>query len=456
MFRFFLSMRYMRARRTNWIGVAGIFVAVGALILILSIMTGFLDQSRIYLRGDLSDVVITPLFGRDIEPGVRPDRDPAQALEILRADEAVSGASAQLLWYGMLVPPRGESVITDPLARSLVLVSFVGVDIPDEFSVTDLGQNLRREARNGTAMPPTDPDDPFALPLRYSPDGRPADPVILGVQLASTWKLRIGDEIELATGTMDPDTGAFQEAVNRRVVVVGTFTSEHNEQDLQRIYMKRENLASWLGRTDSYSQIAVKLHDYERDHQSFRARMGNELYTAGYLHAPGAFSWQISTWEDARKGMLAAIENERALLGVMLGLVLLVAAFTIFAILSMLVSEKRRDIGILCALGATPSGILSLFLMIGAWEALLGSLLGGIAGTWAAANINAIEGKLTDWTGVQIFNREVYLFDHIPTVTDPAAVAAIVLGAVCMTLIAAALPAIRAARLNPVDALRYE
>jgi lipoprotein-releasing system permease protein len=153
---------------------------------------------------------------------------------------------------------------------------------------------------------------------------------------------------------------------------------------------------------------------------------------------------------------LGAIENERVLMAIMLSLVLVVAGFTIFAILSMMVTEKRRDIGVLAALGATPRGIQQLFLMIAFWDALLGGLLGGVLGTWGALEIDAIERWLSRTFGVQIFDRSVYLFDHIPSVVQPLWVATIVMGAFLCALVFAAIPAWRAARLDPLDALRYE
>ena len=154
--------------------------------------------------------------------------------------------------------------------------------------------------------------------------------------------------------------------------------------------------------------------------------------------------------------MLAAISNEKALLGIMLSLVLIVAGFTVFAILSMMVTEKRRDIGILTALGAAPGGIMSMFLLIGFWEAFLGSIAGGIVGVILAINVDAIERGLSSAFGFQIFDRDVYLFDHIPSEVQPMGILLIVAGALVSTLIFAAFPAWRAARLNPVDALRYE
>ena len=143
-------------------------------------------------------------------------------------------------------------------------------------------------------------------------------------------------------------------------------------------------------------------------------------------------------------------------MGIMLSLVLLVAGFTIFAILSMMVTEKRRDIGILTALGATPKGVMELFLLIGFWDALLGASAGAVAGTLLAVRIDPIERWLSSTFGVQIFDRSVYLFDHIPSVVEPLRLALIVLGAFVCALGFAAIPAWRAASLDPLDALRYE
>jgi lipoprotein-releasing system permease protein len=121
-----------------------------------------------------------------------------------------------------------------------------------------------------------------------------------------------------------------------------------------------------------------------------------------------------------------------------------------------MVTEKRRDIGILSALGATPRGVLQMFLMIAFWDALLGGVAGAVLGTWGAIEIDAFERWLSRTLGIEIFDRSVYLFDHIPSVVQPLWVGTIVLGAFLCALVFAALPAWRAARLDPLEALRYE
>ena len=196
----------------------------------------------------------------------------------------------------------------------------------------------------------------------------------------------------------------------------------------------------------------MRLNDYEHDGDQFVLDIQRQLVDANLLHPMSS----VLTWEDFRRTLLGAIENERVLMAIMLSLVLLVAGFTVFAILSMMVTEKRRDIGILTALGATPRGVLSLFLMIGFWDALLGASAGAFFGVWAALKIDAIEQWLSSALGVQIFNRNVYIFDTIPSIVDAVAVAAIVLGAFVCTLVFAAIPAWKAASMDPVEALRLD
>jgi lipoprotein-releasing system permease protein len=121
-----------------------------------------------------------------------------------------------------------------------------------------------------------------------------------------------------------------------------------------------------------------------------------------------------------------------------------------------MVTEKRRDIGILCALGSTPGGILGMFLMVAFWQAIVGATLGAVIGVVAAWNIDPIERWLSRTLNIEIFDRTVYYFDHIPSIVEVSGVALIVLGAFSCTLLFAAIPALKAARMHPIDALRYE
>lgn len=457
----FLSLRYLRARKTNWIGVAGIFVAVAALILILSIMSGFLAESRKHLRGNLSDFIIAPK--QDLLP--LPPSDARPFLESLLEDPRVEAACVQLNWVGLLVPERRGGNLSNPVYNDLSLVNLVGIDLEDENRTTGFKESLTSTGRYTRAEAQVhDPDSPFELGPDLERDGRPLPGVVIGEQLANSFWLKVGDEAELVTATLNPGTGRLNdEPTNRKVVITGTFRTGENEMDLERVYFDRRTLGEdILARGIPWTHVLVKLFDYERDKVSFAEDVRAMGVDLGYLHkARNSFEenslrYEVQTWEDYRGSLLGAIENEKSLMGVMLSLVVLVAGFTVFALLSMMVSEKRRDIGILASLGATPWRVMGLFVLIGCWEVLLGASLGAAAGIWSALHIDRIERWLSDAIGVQIFDRNVYLFDHIPSVVTASGVGAIVMFAIICVLVFSAFPAWRAARLDPVDALRFE
>ncbi len=459
MYRYFLSWRYLRVRRTNYIGIVGIFVGVGALILILSIMAGFLDESRKSVRGSLADIIIEPTVSL-----MGSVQDPEPFLEIVRARPEVAGATAQLHWYGIMTvggwrTSSAPGQLADPSFTDLSGVHLIGLDPEDELATTEFKTNLTREGpKNADGVPRSDnrvanPDDPFAPPPGYDPVGRPLDTVIVGEQLMYRLSIVPGDIIQMIL-PVPTKNGREIRPNTREFVVGGSYHSGENEIDLGRIFVQREQLMDLVGGKAQFSQILVKLKDYETQGEQVTTELHSELVQAGLIKKGNQNA--VRTWEQFRQSLIGAIENEKTLMGIMLSLVLIVSGFTIFAILSMLVTEKRRDIGILAALGATPRGIMTLFLLIGCWDALLGATSGAIVGVWLAYKIDPIEVWLSESLGIHIFNREVYLFDHIPSVVDPTGVALIVLGAFVCTLLFAAIPALKAARMHPIDALRYE
>jgi lipoprotein-releasing system permease protein len=491
-YRSFLSWRYLVSRPTNLIGIVGILVGVGALILILSIMTGFLEESRRTVRGTLSDLIVAPLQGEmALRPGAGGARrqvssDPGELLAALRAEPRIRAAAPQLLWGGILTQRgeegrRYESILSSMQHSGLLVVQLVGIDVfgvervswvgaaaavrclgvrlpppsfQDELSSSAFLDSMigpEDERAEDWTRQPVNPLFPFATAARAS-FGLPRAGVLVGEQLFRNLGLRVGEVLEIGTVVRDPQTGEWPVS-NREFVVTGTFRTRENETDGNRIYLDRRELANFLRHTREYTQVLVSLTDYERDAAAVTADLRESLGARGLV---AGSEDEVLTWEDFRGILLAAIENERVLMGIMLSLVLVVAGFTIFAILSMMVTEKRRDIGILSALGATPRGIQQMFLMIAFWDALLGGLLGGLIGTWGALEIDSIERWLSRTFGIQIFNRDVYLFDHIPSVVQPLWVATIVLGAFLCALLFAFLPAWRAARLDPLEALRYE
>ncbi|MBW8885986.1 MAG: ABC transporter permease, partial [Planctomycetia bacterium] len=168
------------------------------------------------------------------------------------------------------------------------------------------------------------------------------------------------------------------------------------------------------------------------------------------------YRYQIQTWRDMQGPLLAAVQMETTLLNILLFLIIAVAGFGILATFFMIVVEKTRDIGILKALGAPSRGVMSIFLNYGFSLGIVGSGAGMIGGLLFVAYINDIAKLIEVLTGHEVFDPTIYYFERIPTDVEPIAVAGVVFGAVLIAVLASVLPALRAARLHPVEALRYE
>ena len=164
--------------------------------------------------------------------------------------------------------------------------------------------------------------------------------------------------------------------------------------------------------------------------------------------------FMIRTWRDSQANMLEAVSIELGVLNVLLFLIVAVAGFGILAIVFMMVVEKTRDIGILKSLGVSGFGVMQIFLYYGLALGLLGSGLGLVLGIIFVRNINTLASWLSQVMGHDVFNPEVYNFYEVPAIIEPWTVFWIVVGSVLIAVISGVIPALRAARLRPVDALR--
>jgi lipoprotein-releasing system permease protein len=315
----------------------------------------------------------------------------------------------------------------------------------------------QRPLGNSSVMPAVfDPNDP--LPPPVPPDPSPSLPhgIMVGWAIAhfrdraaSTQSqakdicaIYPGDEIVLTTVS-----GQRLAPVSFRCAVVDYIRTEMSEYDANYVYMSLEDLQHLRTMEGRATSLQVKLKDY-RDYGHAR-----EMVQALQKTFP---AFHVSTWEDKQGPLLAAIAVEKGILNVLLFLIVGVAGFGILAIFSMIVVEKTRDIGILKALGASNSGVMKIFLGYGLLLGLVGAGFGTLLGVSFTIYINEIEKLLARLTGQEIFDRTVYYFDRIPTDIQPSSVLLVNLGAVLIAVLFSVLPALRAALLHPVRALRYE
>ncbi len=257
-----------------------------------------------------------------------------------------------------------------------------------------------------------------------------------------------GDDVKISTVT----SGRPPQAVHFNATIVDVFKSGMSEYDSNLVFCNLEELQKARGMIDpqsgvkSITSIQIKLKDFAKSDEVVR-----RLRAA---FPPGMFS--VRTWEQKQGPLLAAVEIESAILNVLLFLIIAVAGFGILAIFFMIVVEKTRDIGILKALGASSRGVMSIFLSYGLGLGIVGSGVGVTLGLLFVHYINQIEAVITKLTGRKVFDEAIYYFPEIPTDVQPLMVLWVAMGAIAIAVLASILPARRAARLHPVEALRYE
>lgn len=256
--------------------------------------------------------------------------------------------------------------------------------------------------------------------------------------------VRPGDDIILSTVTVVRPP----EIVKMNATVVDTFRSGMNEYDTSVVLMNIKELQKNRGMhlDNAITSIHIRLKNYDDAPKAIAALQG--------AFPPGTVT--IKTWEEKQGLLLSAVEMETSILNVLLFLIITVAGFGILAIFYMIVVEKTRDIGILKSLGASSSGVMSIFLYYGLALGIVGSSAGVVLGLLFVRYINPIEDGLSWVTGRKVFDEKIYEFFEIPTYVNPYMVFWVATGAIAIAVLASILPARRAARLHPVRALRFE
>ncbi len=259
-----------------------------------------------------------------------------------------------------------------------------------------------------------------------------------------------GDDVRVTL----PTAGQNPTPIAENCTVVDFYSSNMHEYDSSFAFMPLRKLQKLRGMIDpitgdtTVSAIQIRLKP-EADLAAVRDKLRRELQ-------PESWGYVIQTWQDLQRPLLSAVNMELTILNILLFLIIAVAGFGILATFFMIVVEKTKDIGVLKSLGAPSSGVMSIFLGYGLSLGAVGTGVGIALGLAFVAYINEIADLIGVITGQEIFDPTIYYFSKIPTIVEPWMVVGVAFGAVLIAVSASVLPAIRAARLRPVEALRYE
>jgi len=218
-----------------------------------------------------------------------------------------------------------------------------------------------------------------------------------------------------------------------------------SEYDSNLLFMPLAEAQPFFNKPDAISAIEIFVEDPDRI---------GELRPSVKAVLPGPNF--LTDWRERNRTFFAALEVERDLMFIIVSLIILVAALNIISGLTMLVKDKRRDIGILRTMGATRGGVMRVFFITGASIGITGTVLGFIVGLVFCLNIESIRQFISGLTGTALFDPNLYFLSKLPAELDPTEVASVVVMSLVLTFIATLYPAWRAARLDPVKALNNE
>lgn len=454
MYRLFLALRYLWSRPISWISMVGIWLSVMALVATLAIMTGFLRQTRQMIKDTTSDLILNPGPAEtDPDAGSGAEEAPLASFEAVKqALEKVDGVAAlspHLLRPAMIrVGAFSADMLGNRRYAEMNFVQVVGIDLEQERGATDLEQYLDNPPVAG--VPPDDPDRPFEIDRRHiDARYRNADlpRALVGERLFEMYSLHKGGVITLVT--LPRRVGADEvKPLSQRFHVAGTVRTNNMIYDRSVIFVPIDRAREFAESPGEVTEICLKAEP-DVDLVALRERVSERLEEAG-------LEVQVQTWMDRNENFLQAVENERGILGFLLFFFVGVACFNVFATLTIMVSDKTRDIGVLNSMGSSARGILELFVGCGLIMAISSALLGCLSGVLIALNINQIDNGLESLFGVRIFQRDIFTFSEIPVEIEPLFVTAVFVVTLFFAFICDLLPALRAARMDPVAALRHE
>jgi len=415
-YEFFIGLRYLRAKRkqtfisvNTFISVAGIFLGVAALIIVLAVMNGFETELRDRILGINSHIVLMQYDGRM--------KDHAGVMKKLESIDGVVASTPFIYGQAML---KNKGRVTGVVLRGMSTETSTDVINLGTMKEGDIGY-LSGEG-NKTGLPG----------------------VVIGKELAQNLGLGLFDTVEILLPMGIPTPMGVVPKI-KEFGVVGIFDSGSYEYDSTLVFLSLENCKKFLNMKDEVTGIEIKVDD---------------IYGAGVIaktiEQKLGYPYWARSWMEMNKNLFSALKLEKRVMFIILSLIVLVAAFNIITTLIMTVMEKARDIAILKSMGATARGIMKIFMIEGMVIGAIGTALGCITGITVALNLERISRFVEDLFGFKILPKDVYYLSELPSQVNYGDVAAIALVAMLICFLAAIYPSWRASRLDPAEALRYE
>ena len=410
-FEWMIAARYLRARGREGVisviagfSLTGIMLGVATLIIVLSVMNGFRTELLGKILGINGHLTVQSIAG----PFKKFD-------DVVDRISAVKGVK--------LVLPQVEGQVMVSAARSSNGALVRGMREVDLKKLTQVATHISFGTLDGF-------------------DAKRG--LAIGSRLANNLGLALGDKLTLiaARGAQTP----FGTAPRiKSYPVVAIFEVGMSEYDSSLVYMPLNEAQRYFNKPEAVTAIEVFVDDPDKVGQ-VRALLTENVTGPAF----------ISDWRDRNRTFFTALEVERDLMFIIVSLIVLVAALNIISGLIMLVKDKRADIGIIRTMGATRGAVLRIFFIAGASIGLTGTILGVIVGVVFCLNIESVRRFISQLTGTELFSPKLYFLSQLPAEINPSEIAAIVSMTLVLSFIATLYPSWRAAKLDPVEALRSE